>query len=205
MARYLAGREPVRVVGWQRPAPSGIDDVFVGMLDFGGTLAQFDCGFAAPFRTDVGVVGTTGPSGEYRAVQAWRERTTHHLASAPNEKWWPSKDRRSRRRGRRHGGRNASTIRRARQPRRLTREHRHAPRAVPIRTHGPADQSPVTAIRASWREGKSRQDDVDGLFLRRIADAVGARLILERADERCGLCGPRHGGGVIVCVITNGF
>jgi predicted dehydrogenase len=60
MARYLAGREPVRVVGWQRPAPSGIDDVFVGMLDFGGTLAQFDCGFAAPFRTDVEVVGTTG-------------------------------------------------------------------------------------------------------------------------------------------------
>jgi len=38
MARYLAGREPVRVVGWQRSAPSGIDDVFVGMLDFGGTL-----------------------------------------------------------------------------------------------------------------------------------------------------------------------
>jgi len=60
MARYLAGREPVRVVGWQRSAPSGIDDVFVGMLDFGGTLAQFDCGFAAPFRTDVEVVGTTG-------------------------------------------------------------------------------------------------------------------------------------------------
>src|SRR6476659_574733 len=60
MARYLAGREPVRVVGWQRSAPSGIDDVFVGMLDFGGTLAQFDCGFAAPLRTDVEVVGTTG-------------------------------------------------------------------------------------------------------------------------------------------------
>ena len=60
MARYLTGREPFRVVGWQRQAPSGIDDVFVGMLDFDGTLAQFDCGFAAPFRTDVEVVGTTG-------------------------------------------------------------------------------------------------------------------------------------------------
>jgi predicted dehydrogenase len=60
MARYLTGREPIRVVGWQRQAPTGIDDVFVGMLDFGGTLAQFDCGFAAPFRTDVEIVGTTG-------------------------------------------------------------------------------------------------------------------------------------------------
>jgi D-xylose 1-dehydrogenase (NADP+, D-xylono-1,5-lactone-forming) len=60
MARYLTGREPSRVVGWQRTAPSGIDDVFVGMLDFDGTLAQFDCGFAAPFRTELEIVGTTG-------------------------------------------------------------------------------------------------------------------------------------------------
>jgi predicted dehydrogenase len=58
MARYLAGAEPREVSGWQRLASSGIDDVFAGTLDFGGSIAQFDCSFDAPFRTHIEVVGS---------------------------------------------------------------------------------------------------------------------------------------------------
>jgi predicted dehydrogenase len=60
MARYLAGREPISVVAWQQTSPSGVDDLFVGMLDFGDVFAQFDSGFAIPFRTHLEVVGTAG-------------------------------------------------------------------------------------------------------------------------------------------------
>lgn len=58
MARYLAGAEPREVCGSQRLGPSGIDELFVGTLDFGSALAQFDCSFRAPFRTHVEIVGT---------------------------------------------------------------------------------------------------------------------------------------------------
>ena len=60
MARFLVGAEPVDVSGWQRLGPTGIDDVFVGTLDFGRVLAQFDCSFRAPFRTHLEVVGSEG-------------------------------------------------------------------------------------------------------------------------------------------------
>jgi predicted dehydrogenase len=60
MARYLVGREPVAVVGWQQTGTSGIDELFAGMLDFGDVFAQFDSGFAVPFRTHLEVVGTEG-------------------------------------------------------------------------------------------------------------------------------------------------
>jgi predicted dehydrogenase len=60
IARYLVGREPVRVMGFQRLHESGIDESFYGELDFGGAHAQFDCGFREPLRTHVEVVGTTG-------------------------------------------------------------------------------------------------------------------------------------------------
>jgi D-xylose 1-dehydrogenase (NADP+, D-xylono-1,5-lactone-forming) len=60
MARYLAGAEPFEVVGWARPGPSGIDERFAGMLDFGSAIAQFDCGFTTPLRTHLEVVGTEG-------------------------------------------------------------------------------------------------------------------------------------------------
>jgi predicted dehydrogenase len=58
MARHLAGAEPHEVCGWQRLGPTGIDEVFVGTLEFGSALAQFDCSFCAPFRTHIEVVGT---------------------------------------------------------------------------------------------------------------------------------------------------
>jgi predicted dehydrogenase len=59
-ARLLAG-EPAEVFGRQRPGPSGIDEVFVGQLEFpNGAQAQFDCGFRAPFRAQLEVVGSAG-------------------------------------------------------------------------------------------------------------------------------------------------
>jgi len=60
MSRYLTGREPRSVVGFQAVSPSGIDEAFYGELDFGDVHAQFDCGFRAPLRTHLEVVGTSG-------------------------------------------------------------------------------------------------------------------------------------------------
>jgi D-xylose 1-dehydrogenase (NADP+, D-xylono-1,5-lactone-forming) len=60
MARYLVGQEPERVAGFQRLNSTGIDEAFYGALDFGEVHAQFDCGFCAPLRTHLEVIGTTG-------------------------------------------------------------------------------------------------------------------------------------------------
>jgi predicted dehydrogenase len=60
-ARLVARAEPVEVFGWQVTGSTGIDVVFSGQLRFAsGLLAQFDCGFRAPFRTAIEIVGTTG-------------------------------------------------------------------------------------------------------------------------------------------------
>jgi predicted dehydrogenase len=60
LARYLLGA-PERVLGWQKLAPSGVDETFVGTLFFPGErVAQFDCSFRMPFRTYAEVVGDEG-------------------------------------------------------------------------------------------------------------------------------------------------
>jgi predicted dehydrogenase len=60
-ARYVAGAEPLEVVGWQRTTPSGVDDTFVGQLQFpGGVFATFDSSFRTPFSTSFEVAGTSG-------------------------------------------------------------------------------------------------------------------------------------------------
>ena len=60
-ARLAANAEPVEVFGWQAAGSTGIDVVFSGQLRFAsGLLAQFDCGFRAPYRTAMEFVGTTG-------------------------------------------------------------------------------------------------------------------------------------------------
>jgi predicted dehydrogenase len=60
-ARFIANAEPVEVFGWQVTGASGVDAVFSGQLRFAsGLLAQFDCGFRAPYRTAMEMVGTTG-------------------------------------------------------------------------------------------------------------------------------------------------
>jgi predicted dehydrogenase len=60
-ARLAAQAEPLEVFGWQVTGTSGVDAVFSGQMRFvGGLLAQFDCGFRAPYRTSMEIVGTKG-------------------------------------------------------------------------------------------------------------------------------------------------
>ena len=54
----LAGAPPREVFGWQQTSSTGIDLEFSGMMRFAdGSIAQFDCGFAGPFRAEMEVVG----------------------------------------------------------------------------------------------------------------------------------------------------
>jgi predicted dehydrogenase len=58
-ARYVIGREPEQVFGWQATSASKVDEVFVGQMRFpGDVFAQFDCSFRAPFRAYFEVVGS---------------------------------------------------------------------------------------------------------------------------------------------------
>jgi predicted dehydrogenase len=60
-ARMIFGAEPIEAQGMQSVGPSGVDETFVGALRFDSdAYAQFDCGFHAPFRTHIEIVGTTG-------------------------------------------------------------------------------------------------------------------------------------------------
>jgi xylose dehydrogenase (NAD/NADP) len=60
-ARLVAGSAPVEAFGWAVVGPTGVDLSFSGQLRFGdGVAAQFDCGFDAPFRTSVEIVGSEG-------------------------------------------------------------------------------------------------------------------------------------------------
>jgi predicted dehydrogenase len=60
-ARFVLGEEPVEAFAWQVAGPTGIDETFAGQLRFpSGAFLQFDCGFRAPFRTEIEVVGSTG-------------------------------------------------------------------------------------------------------------------------------------------------
>lgn len=58
-SRLVARAEPVEVFGWQVTGSTGVDVVFSGQMRFAsGPLAQFDCGFRAPYRTSLEIVGT---------------------------------------------------------------------------------------------------------------------------------------------------
>ena len=57
-ARYVLGEEPTLALGSQTLGGTGIDETFVGVLRFpGGALLSFDCGFSAPYRTQMEIVG----------------------------------------------------------------------------------------------------------------------------------------------------
>lgn len=60
-ARLIVGAEPLEVFGWQTLGPTGVDEAFTGQMRFAGEVyAQFDCGFRAPYRTHIEVVGSEG-------------------------------------------------------------------------------------------------------------------------------------------------
>ncbi len=67
ISRTFAGREPLEVFAIQdltppsHPGGGGIDESFLGLLDFGrGLRSSFDCSFAQTFRQRVELVGTKG-------------------------------------------------------------------------------------------------------------------------------------------------
>jgi predicted dehydrogenase len=58
-ANLLAGTGPIEVFGWQQLSPTKIDFEFSAMMRYAdGAIAQFDCGFAGPFRAEMEVIGT---------------------------------------------------------------------------------------------------------------------------------------------------
>jgi len=87
-ARNLAGAEPEEVRAFARFDDRGVDRTFIGQLLFpNGLLAQFDCGFAAPDREEVEIVGSDAalvlgapflpaPDGPPPSVTMWRGRSS---------------------------------------------------------------------------------------------------------------------------------
>jgi xylose dehydrogenase (NAD/NADP) len=58
-SRFVLGAEPSEAFGWKASGPTGIDETFAGALRFpSGVLALVDCGFRAPLRTHVEIVGS---------------------------------------------------------------------------------------------------------------------------------------------------
>ncbi len=86
LARRIAGEEPDRVGAFARFDECGVDRTFIGQLHFpSGLLAQFDCGFAAPDRERVEIVGSGAtlvlevpfvpePDGPPPSLTMWRGR-----------------------------------------------------------------------------------------------------------------------------------
>ena len=86
LALRIAGEEPDLVGGFARFDERGVDRTFIGQMRFpGGLLAQFDCGFAAPDRERVEIVGSDAtlvldvpflpePDGPPPTLTVWRGR-----------------------------------------------------------------------------------------------------------------------------------
>jgi predicted dehydrogenase len=86
LSRHVAGGEPEAVSAFARFDDRGIDRTFIGQLRFsGGLLAQLDCGFTAPERERVEIVGNDAtlvmdapflpePDGPAPSVTMWRGR-----------------------------------------------------------------------------------------------------------------------------------
>ena len=86
LARAIAREEPESINAFARFDEHGVDRTFIGQLRFpNGLLAQFDCGFAAPDRERVEIVGSDAtlvldapflpePDGPPPTVVRWRGR-----------------------------------------------------------------------------------------------------------------------------------
>jgi D-xylose 1-dehydrogenase (NADP+, D-xylono-1,5-lactone-forming) len=86
LARAIALEEPESINAFARFDEHGVDRTFIGQLRFpNGLLAQFDCGFAAPDRERVEIVGSDAtlvldapflpePDGPPPTVVRWRGR-----------------------------------------------------------------------------------------------------------------------------------
>jgi D-xylose 1-dehydrogenase (NADP+, D-xylono-1,5-lactone-forming) len=60
-ARTIVGAPPVEVQAWQHTGPTGVDLSCWGAIRFSnGAVAQFDCSFEAPYRTNLEIVGREG-------------------------------------------------------------------------------------------------------------------------------------------------
>jgi predicted dehydrogenase len=76
-ARFLLGREPVRVFGSQVLGPTGIDETFTGQVEFpGDVLFQFDAGFRSEVRAEMELAGT---GGTIRVRHPWRPEQDYPL------------------------------------------------------------------------------------------------------------------------------
>jgi predicted dehydrogenase len=77
-ARTMVGREPVSVSGMHVVGTSGVDEVFVGTMNFGSdTYAQFDCSFRVPFRMHMEIVGSEGMIMIPRAYKPTEQETIY--------------------------------------------------------------------------------------------------------------------------------
>jgi predicted dehydrogenase len=60
-ARLIAGSEPMEVFGWQIVRDHGVDETFVGQMNFpDNVFSQFDSGFRTPERTHIEILGDKG-------------------------------------------------------------------------------------------------------------------------------------------------
>ena len=60
-ARIMVGEDPLEVFGWQVTGPTGIDETFVGQMQFPNDVyMQFDSSFAMPLRWFIEIVGSEG-------------------------------------------------------------------------------------------------------------------------------------------------
>ena len=94
LARWIAGEEPDGLSAFARFDERGVDRTFIGQLRFpGGLLGQFDCGFAAPDRERVEIVGSDAslvldapylpePDGPPPSVTLWRGRDAQPVVVA---------------------------------------------------------------------------------------------------------------------------
>jgi D-xylose 1-dehydrogenase (NADP+, D-xylono-1,5-lactone-forming) len=60
-ARYITGKEPDEVFGYQVTGTTGIDLIYTGQIHFpGDIIAQFESSFISPFRAYMEITGEKG-------------------------------------------------------------------------------------------------------------------------------------------------